>query len=151
MPLADCTIKAVLDFNPILQNNEVQMARSITLKQLPNLYGISRLAPTDDFPLWINGDGFLSVTRTTDELSIVCEQDRIPRDVQSSLDWVCFQFVGPFAFDDTGIVSSVIQPLSDNKIGIFVVSTYDGDHLLIQRNHLDQAIGILTSSGHVFL
>lgn len=62
--------------------------------------------------------------------------------------WACYSFLGPFAFDETGIVSSVIGPLSDAGIGIFVVSTFDGDHMLIKEADAERALPVLASAGH---
>ncbi len=89
-----------------------------------------------------------AISRTDDELSIVCLQDRIPQDVQSDGGWSCFKFQGPFAFDETGVVLSVIEPLSTNGIGIFVVSTFDGDHMLVKSSDLEKARGLLENAGH---
>jgi hypothetical protein len=118
------------------------------LKELAGSYTVSRLEPTDPIPDWISGTGFVSISRTEDELSIVCLQDRVPTGVKQDRDWVCFKFEGPFAFGETGIVLSVIRPLSENGIGIFVVSTFDGDHLLLKKSDLDQSKHYLTSAGH---
>lgn len=63
--------------------------------------------------------------------------------------WSCFKLQGPFAFDETGIVLSVIKPLSTNGVGIFVVSTFDGDHLLVKSSDLEKARNLLVNAGHV--
>lgn len=127
------------------------MAARIRLKQLPGLYAISRLEAGDGIPGWADGPGFVSITRTEDELSVVCLQDRVPDDVRQDGDWVAFKFEGPFAFGESGIVLSVIRPLSENGLGIFVVSTFDGDHLLVKA--ADQAVArrFLGEAGHTLL
>lgn len=121
----------------------------VRLKEIPGDYAVARLAPGEAIPAWADGDGFVSISRTDDELSIVCLQDRTPTDVRSDRGWACLKLVGPFAFDETGIVLSVIRPLSENGIGIFVVSTFDGDHLLLQRQNLDNAKTLLRNAGHI--
>ena len=63
-------------------------------------------------------------------------------------DWTCFKLQGPFAFGETGIVLSVIRPLSENGIGTFVVSTYDGDHLLVKAADRLRARELLLQAGH---
>ncbi|MET2827094.1 ACT domain-containing protein [Mesorhizobium shangrilense] len=125
------------------------MAATIRLKQLPGLYAISRLEAADSIPGWADGPGFVSITRTEDELSIVCPQDRVPDTVKQDGDWVAFKFDGPFAFGETGIVLSVIRPLSENGLGIFVVSTFDGDHLLVKAADQIAAIRFLGEAGHI--
>lgn len=127
------------------------MAAKIRLKQLVGLYAISRLEAGDAIPGWADGPGFVSITRTEDELSIVCLQDRVPDTVGQDGDWVAFKFEGPFAFGETGIVLSVIKPLSENGLGIFVVSTFDGDHLLVKGKDQATAKGLLGEAGHKLL
>lgn len=127
------------------------MAAKIRLKQLFGLYAISRLAAGDAIPGWADGPGFVSITRTEDELSIVCLQDRVPDTVRQDGDWVAYKFEGPFAFGETGIVLSVIRPLSENGLGIFVVSTFDGDHLLVKAADQVVARRFLGEAGHTLL
>lgn len=127
------------------------MAARVKLKVLDGAYGVARLNASDPLPAWADGRGFVSISRTDDELSVVCLQDRIPLEARADRDWACFKLQGPFAFDETGIVLSVIAPLSSNGIGIFVVSTFDGDHLLVKATDLETARHLLTQAGHSFL
>lgn len=127
------------------------MARRIVLRLLDDGYGVARLLPSDPIPAWADGDGFVSISRSDDELSIVCLQDRIPQDVQVDGGWSCLKFQGPFAFDDTGIVLSVIEPISAKGIGIFVVSTFDGDHMLVKSTDLEKARDLLVNAGHALI
>lgn len=127
------------------------MAARVKLNQLPGSYAISRLGASDSIPGWADGPGFVSITRTDDELSITCLQDRVPGTVKHDGDWVAFKLQGPFAFDETGIVLSVIQPLSENGLGIFLVSTFDGDHLLVKAADQVAARTLLVKAGHTLL
>jgi hypothetical protein len=127
------------------------MAARIRLKQLPGLYAISRLEAGDGIPDWADGPGFVSISRTQDELSITCLQERVPAAVRQDNDWVAFKFEGPFAFGETGIVLSVVRPLSENGLGVFVVSTFDGDHLLVKVADGAAAIRLLREAGHTLL
>lgn len=132
-------------------NRSGAMAARIRLKQLPGLYAISRLEAGHGIPDWANGPGFVSITRTEDELSITCLQERVPDLARQDRDWVAFKFEGPFAFGETGIVLSVIRPLSENGLGIFVVSTFDGDHLLVKAADQAAAAQLLGDAGHTLL
>lgn len=124
------------------------MNKSLPLHLLPDAYGIARLAPDAAIPLWIVGPGFMSLTRTAEELSVTCLEARIPAAVQASRGWRAFQLKGPFAFDETGIVAAVTTPLAQANIGVFVVSTYDGDHVLVKADDLPHSIAALESAGH---
>ncbi|UCI24373.1 ACT domain-containing protein [Mesorhizobium sp. B2-8-5] len=127
------------------------MAARIRLKQLPGLHAIARLEAGEGIPDWADGPGFVSISRTDDELSIACLQERVPAAVRQDNDWVAFKFEGPFAFGETGIVLSVIRPLSENALGIFVVSIFDGDHLLVKASDEAAAIRLLGEAGHTVL
>lgn len=127
------------------------MGKNIRLQLLANDYAIARLAPTAAFPDWADGPGFVSICRNVDELSIVCEQQRVPQGVTTDREWTAMRFLGPFAFGETGIVLSVIQPLSEAGLGVFVVSTYDGDHLLLKATDMPRSTALLTQAGHTIL
>jgi uncharacterized protein len=121
----------------------------LRLKKLAGAYAVARLEANSHIPAWADGDGFVSIGRTEDELSIVCLQERIPTATRKDRNWTCFKFQGPFAFGETGIVLSVIKPLSENGIGIFVVSTFDGDHLLVKTEDAVTAELLLVANGHL--
>lgn len=121
---------------------------AIKLTELAGSYGIARLDPDAAFPVWADGDGFVSINRSEDELSVVCLAARIPANVKRDLGWACFKFQGPFAFDETGVLLSVIRPLSDNSIGIFAVSTFDTDYLLVKEVDAPGVRELLSAAGH---
>ncbi|HEV7327498.1 MAG TPA: ACT domain-containing protein [Bosea sp. (in: a-proteobacteria)] len=127
---------------------DVAASVKITLKALTGGYAIARLQNDAPLPPWADGDGFVSISRTEDELSIVCLSERIPDGIQIDEGWICFKFQGPFALGQTGIVLSVVQPLSTNGMGIFVVSTFDGDHLLVKQADAEKARSTLLRAGH---
>ena len=93
----------------------------LKLKQMAGLYAIARLSPDAPIPTWIAGDGVVSYSRGNDDLTLVCPQQRVPDDVTSDREWACFELVGPFSLGETGIVLSLLRPLSENDIGIFLI------------------------------
>lgn len=99
-------------------------------------------------PAWADGSGFVSISRGEDELSVVCLEDRVPDDIRTDGGWSAFKLEGPFAFSETGILLSVIEPLSANGIGIFAVSTFDTDYLLVKTADLTKARKLLGTAGH---
>jgi uncharacterized protein len=130
------------------------MAAKIILKQLVGDYAVCRLVAKSPIPAWADGEGFVSISRTGDELSIVCRSERVPDrmpEIQTARGWRCFQFVGPFSFDETGIALAVIRPLSESNIGIFLISTFDTDYLLIQGKDIETAKKALLRAGHTFV
>lgn len=123
------------------------------LKILNSTFSVMKLPPTEKIPLWaVNCDVF-SITRTEEELSIVCPSECLPtnevfKDVEN--DWKCIKVEGVLDFSLTGILSSLANPLAENKISIFAISTFNTDYLLVKRNSIEKAKVILESEGHSF-
>jgi len=115
---------------------------------LPGTYSIVRIASDSPIPNWATKGEFHSITRTTDELSLVCPTENIPPDVHSPHRWICLKLEGPFPFSMTGVLLSFIEPLSRNGIPIFAVSTYDTDYVLIQEEWAGAAMNALERAGH---
>jgi hypothetical protein len=118
------------------------------LRWLPGPYAVVRLAPDSPIPDWATNGDFISITRTADELSLVCFADNLPPDLHSRHHWICFGLEGPFAFSQTGILLSFIEPLSGNGIPIFTISTCDTDYVLIQEDFPGSSIDLLQEAGH---
>ncbi|HXI85830.1 MAG TPA: ACT domain-containing protein [Parvularculaceae bacterium] len=127
------------------------MAAQIQLKRLAGEYGFARLEAHEAIPRWADGEGFVSIGRTEDELSIICLGERMPETVKRNLGWTCYKFQGPFAFSESGILLSVIRPLSENSVGVFAISTFDTDYLLIKSEHADRAERLMAGAGHAFI
>ena len=120
----------------------------LKFRQLPGPYAIVRLAPDSPVPDWATKGDFTSITRTPDELSIVCPKDNLPRDVDSPHRWICLKLEGPFPFELTGVLLSFIEPLSRNGVPIFAISTYDTDYVLVQEEGSAAAVAFLKRAGH---
>lgn len=114
---------------------------------LPGPYAIVRLAADAPIPDWATTGEFTCITRTADELSIVCPTASLPLEVQSPHRWFCLKLEGPFPFSQTGILLSFIEPLSTKGIPIFAISTYETDYVLIQEE-FGCALDILREAGH---
>jgi len=123
-------------------------SHQLKFRQLPGHYAIVRLAPESPVPAWATKGEFTSITRSVDELSIVCPADNLTRDVQSPHHWTCLKLEGPFPFSLTGVLLSFIEPLSTKGIPIFAISTYDTDYVLIQEDFAGSAIDLLREAGH---
>jgi uncharacterized protein len=117
---------------------------------LPGPFAVCRLSPDAPIPEWALAGPFTSVTRTADELSIVCLADNLPPNVNSEQHWMCFKLEGPFAFAQVGILAAFIDPLVANGIPIFAVSTYDTDYVLVSEEYAGITVGALQEAGHEF-
>jgi len=124
--------------------------RKLKFRWLTGSYAIVRLAPDALVPEWATKGEFNSVSRTSEELSIVCPTDNLPPEVHSSHRWICLKLEGPFPFAQTGVLLSFIEPLSTKDVPIFATSTYDTDYVLIQEE-FRWAIDALREAGHELL
>jgi hypothetical protein len=120
----------------------------LKFRWLQGPYAIVRLAPEAVVPEWASKGEFFSITRTAEELSIVCSAENLPTDVQSSHRWQCFKLEGPFPFSMTGVLLSFIEPLSSSGVPIFAISTYDTDYVFIQDEYVGMALTGLQEAGH---
>jgi hypothetical protein len=121
--------------------------RKLTL--LPDTFAICRLDANAAIPSWAaTGGTFFSITRTAEELSIVCQQSLVADGVQSERDWRCLQLAGPIPFSTVGVLASLVQPLADAGISVFAVSTFDTDYLLVKAVDLERTIKALEQKGH---
>ena len=123
----------------------------LTLTLNAETYAICRLGPNEPVPEWAFGGSLGSVTRTGDELSVVCHERGIPDDVQREGKWRCLKVASPLDLSLTGILASLVVPLGEARISVFALSTYDTDYLLVKSDTLEQAVGVLRAAGHEVL
>lgn len=121
---------------------------SLRLRVLHGTYAVCQLSSTSPIPAWADGEGFITISRSDEELSIVCPEARVPTDAKAARGWRALKLEGPFEFSLTGILASVLGPLAEAKIGIFTVSTFDTDYVLVKAAHLEAALKVLESAGH---
>jgi hypothetical protein len=127
------------------------MPISLKLRLVAGRYAVVRLASDSPIPHWVSGPGFSAIVRADDELTVVCLEDRVPEGTEAERGWACLRTIGPFDFQATGIVHSLVNPLSSNGIGVFVICTYDGEHLLVAGSDRQKAVDLLVAAGHVFI
>jgi len=120
----------------------------LTLAVLPERFAVCRFGPSEDLPAWATRAPVFSVTRTRDELSIVCPEENIPADTRSAKGWRALRLVGTFDFAMTGILVSVVGPLARVGVSIFSFSTYDTDYVMVREDQLEKARKALTDRGH---
>ncbi|MEO8972140.1 MAG: ACT domain-containing protein [Ktedonobacteraceae bacterium] len=118
---------------------------------LPDKLALCRLLSSEDVPAWVwREKSLLSVTYTSDELSVVCASKVVPDDIQCERNWRAMKVQGPLDFSLTGILAVLAGPLAGAGIAIFALSTYDTDYILVKEDVLQQAVMVLRQHGHVF-
>jgi uncharacterized protein len=124
---------------------------NLNLSLLEGRFAVVQLEPNASIPAWVLEGGFFTVSKTSEELSIVCLESNVPTnssDLRLERDWACLKLQGPFEFSLTGILLSVLEPLAQANIGIFALSTFNTDYVLVKAEHLEKAIVVIESVGH---
>jgi hypothetical protein len=124
--------------------------RRFQLSLLPESFAIVGLSRASEIPQWALRGPFFSVTRTSDELSVVVEESLVPLGVQSQNGWRVLKVHGPFVLTEVGVLASLAGPLAAAKISSFVISTFDTDYLLVANENLAAAVSTLERVGHSF-
>lgn len=97
-------------------------------------------------------DEFLFVGKTDEELSVVCRTKNILKDcIEKEEGWAAFRFVGTLDFSLTGILAPVATILAGEQIGIFAVSTFNTDYILVKKKNLERAVIALEKAGYEFI
>ncbi len=97
----------------------------------------------------ILADDFCFVGKTDEELSLVCMTEHAPLEAEERDDgWKAFRIQGILDFSLIGILAPITAILADHQIGIFVVSTYNTDYILVKKENFDRALDILVHAGY---
>jgi len=122
------------------------MSHLIVLEQR---LAVCRLDPEDDIPPWVPSVGFTVLTRTAEELSILCDERSVPGNIKAEKGWRILKVKGPLDFSQVGVLATIAVPLAMAGVSIFAVSTYDTDYILVKESLLVQAVTALREEGHV--
>ncbi|WP_020660684.1 ACT domain-containing protein [Amycolatopsis benzoatilytica] len=128
--------------------------KHLTIDLRPDAYSVVRLpadAPVPADLLEPGQPGLVSVTRTPDELSVICPSGREPRSATVENAWRLFTVRGPLEFTLTGIISALASELAAAGVALFSLSTYDTDHILVRADDLDRAAAAFREAGHEVL
>jgi hypothetical protein len=121
------------------------------MRLLDGGFAVARLPAASAVPAWAAAGGFSSITRSDEELSVVCLQEYLPPDADAERDWRCLQVVGPLSFEEVGILTSLLRPLSEAGIPVFVISTFNTDYLLVKAADIERSLAALRAAGHEIL
>lgn len=120
---------------------------ALELVPVPGDYAVARLAPTEPWPEWPRG-AVICMTRTNEELSIVCAGSCLPSAVQAERDFKVLRVAGPLAFSQVGVLAALTAPLAAADISTFAISTFDTDYLLCKSGDWDRMLQCLRDAGH---
>ena len=120
----------------------------LALQLVAGEFAVCRLSPDAPVPAWSGSGDFSTVTRTADELSIICRAAQVPAGVKHEAGWRLLKFQGPFDFGAVGVLASVTAPLAAARVSLLAVATFDTDYVLIKTSQLDPALTALRAAGH---
>ncbi len=117
------------------------------LLKMPYEITVCKLANMNEIDL---NKEFFFLGKTDEEISLVCKTEDTPHDTTDCDDgWKGFRIQGVLDFSLIGILSKISGILADNKIGIFAVSTYNTDYILVKKENFERALEVLASEGYI--
>ena len=122
--------------------------KKLNLSLLPHKYAVCQFHPDKHIPYWALMGDFVSLTRTNEELSIVCQQSNVPEDIEAERGWYCIQVQGALDFSAAGIHASLAIPLAEADISVLSIATYATDYLLIKEENVERSLQVLEQAGH---
>ena len=128
---------------------DVTTKQALRVHVVAGRFAVSRLEAHAQVPNWATGASFVSITRTPDELSIICEEANVPRAARAERGYAMLMIEGPLAPDMVGVLLSLIAPLAQVGVSIFAISTFDTDYVLVRASQLDRALDAIRGGGHV--
>ncbi len=124
--------------------------RELRLLPLHARFALCRLPADAPLPPWATGGPLVSITRTADELSVVCLEEVVPPDMYGDRGWMGWRLAGTFdPATVVGVLARLTAPLADAGVSVFVVSTVDTDYLLVKGEHYARAEQALSSVAHI--
>jgi hypothetical protein len=122
--------------------------RHLNLTLMGGTFAVCRLGADATVPPWATTGYLFSITRTADELSVVCRQDAVPEGVKCERGWRCLRVAGAIELSTLGVLAALAVPLAEAGVSVFAVSTFDTDYLLVKDRDLPAALEALRGAGH---
>lgn len=120
----------------------------LTLHALPNHLAVCQLAGDSVQPDWHSSSSFWAVIRTPDELTVVCDEDKVPTGLRVEPGWRAFKVAGTLDFELVGILSGLLTVLAQAQVSVFTLSTFDTDYVLVKDTMLETAASCLRAEGY---
>lgn len=122
--------------------HDIKRRVEMHLVQEKSFYRVVQLSEIRENSLkLLSSSSFFCLLKSESECSAIIDEalvgDFSPEQISKNR-WAAFKLVGQFDFDETGILSRLICPISESGLGVFVVSSFDTDYLLIQEKDLPQ-------------
>lgn len=116
------------------------------VRLLRDRFAVCRFPPDGPLPAWLfHAEAHVfSLTRTPDELSVVCPEDDLPPSIEHcERGWRMLLLQGPIPFEEVGVLAGLLTPLAAAKVPVFAISTFDTDALMVKEQDLERALEAL--------
>jgi len=120
----------------------------LTLLDVAGRFAVCKLPPDSAVPAWATAGDVFNVTRTGEELSVVCRQEMVPSGTQAEVSWRCLRVAGAMPFTLVGVLALLTGPVAAAGAGVFAISTFDTDYLFIKEAEFQTAVAALRGAGH---
>ena len=121
----------------------------LTFIVMNGVFSLCRLAPKDTIPKWAALSSFYTISKTNDELSIVCESKYVPASVKQDGNWSLLKIAAVLDLSLTGITAKFSTALADAGVNLCVIATYETDYILVKQQKLQIAIAALQNAGFI--
>ena len=127
------------------------MDHKLKLRLLDEKFAISKMPQFAELPSVFAKGEMCFVMRTDEELTIISPEFMAPDNGQQEIGYRCIRIEGQIPSNTTGILISLVKPLTEAGISIFAVSTFSSDYIFLMEEHLVQATQALQHAGHEFV
>ncbi len=114
---------------------------------LPKRFAVCQLEMTKPFPNWLFSSSFYTVSKTADELSVVCEEDLVHDEIVKSVGWRLLKINAVLDLSLTGITAQFSTALANAGVNLSVIATYNTDYILVEDAKLTIAVQALRGAG----
>ena len=136
-------------FGELRKSEIVEESNLLVLNKLERLITVCKVKNIDDIDL---SKEFYFIGKTDEEISLVCETNDVPENTIEREDgWRGFRIQGILDFSLIGILSKLSGILADNKIGIFAVSTFNTDYILVKDADFEKSLVVLLNAGYTVI
>jgi nitrilase len=128
--------------------SHMPLPQLLTLLEVSGTFAVCRLPPDTAIPSWATAGDVFSVTRSADELSVVCRQELVPFGTHCEQGWRCLRVAGAMPFSLVGVLASLTTAVASVGAGVFAISTFDTDYVFIKEAEFQTAVAALRRAGH---
>jgi len=129
--------------------DHIFVTHRLKLLSVTGSFAVCKLATESPIPSWAMKGHLFSLTRTGDEVSVVCDQKVVPEGIVCERNWRCLRVAGTMAFSLVGVLASLTMPVAKAGVSVFAFSTFDTDYLLVKARDMHDAIVALRAAGHL--